>query len=144
MEILVQKSFNPCFAGSCFATEGNPNQLRAFLFQSLFCWKLFCNSIRLSRIHNAVSCFNPCFAGSCFATLLVRLQSGHIMMFQSLFCWKLFCNPVTKEESMDIFMFQSLFCWKLFCNGIVIFRTDEINSSFNPCFAGSCFATLFP
>jgi hypothetical protein len=46
MTQLVYYGFNPCFAGSCFATSSDGS----------------CKKRKPS--------FNPCFAGSCFATML--------------------------------------------------------------------------
>ena len=112
--------FNPCFAGSCFATK-NISMIRCFIkkFQSLFCWKLFCNGELYEFRVEAIDSFNPCFAGSCFATRHNRGMSRNALRFQSLFCWKLFCNLIRDRSSLPI---STVF-------------------GFNPCFAGSCFAT---
>ena len=85
--------FNPCFIGSCSATNQAVLSDECFCwFQSLFYWKLLCDgeNTHLSRHDdmfqslfywkllcdvngegwtNSLGCFNPCFIGSCSATI---------------------------------------------------------------------------
>ncbi len=138
----VPISFNPCFAGSCFATRMvRQNSSRKKRFQSLFCWKLFCN---LNKAHPDVTweeCFNPCFAGSCFATRIVVTGHSDFIGFNPCFAGSCFATVIAAENFRKIIAvsilvlleavlqlelhaflvnkkqkFQSLFCWKLFCN----------------------------
>ena len=117
---IPRSSFNPCFAGSCFATIRIQQEQIIFQgFQSLFCWKLFCNDKDIGVVVSDVYSFNPCFAGSCFATKspISLLDNEEVRCFNPCFAGSCFATKdILTEEQKPRIEFQSLFCWKLFCN----------------------------
>ena len=85
------------------------------MFQSLFYWKLLCDTI-FSNCSIVNTSFNPCFIGSCSATIY---NIRHM-------CDDECFNP----------------CFIGSCSATAVFLFKDIQKqSFNPCFIGSCSAT---
>ena len=62
------------------------------VFQSLFCWKLFCNTQARIMVDGEITVSILVLLEAVLQQKLHLGYFAHIPRFQSLFCWKLFCN----------------------------------------------------
>ena len=109
-------SFNPCFLGTCPRTEKDYLDARQYACFNP-CFLGTCPRTTIFQRYNVFkSRFNPCFLGTCPRTVLLACMRYNLIGFQSLFSWNLPSDPPA-YYSVDILGKES---------------------SFNPCFLGTC------
>ncbi len=155
-------SFNPCFLGSCSpSSRGLCGSYHGWVSILVFL-DLALRARQSSMIRRRIARFNPCFLGSCSPRASLVASSSSVSTFQSLFSWILLSESLRDIGSPVRITFQSLFSWILlsesdiflrrirnFSVSILVFLDLALRdliwkywvtteSSFNPCFLGSC------
>ena len=131
--------FNPCFRGTCsWCFGGLPLHADELVFQSLFSWNLLlmCVAHRLRPLDS--SSFNPCFRGTCSwctapSRSSTRICTVSILVFVELALDVYIYSKLTNFSIVSILVFV-----ELALDGQKILITTFWNSSFNPCFRGTC------